>query len=167
MTWDGTKNEGTYSLMKFLIAHCIDAHKVVSGRKNMNSGPPLIRECPPFRKSPERTNMDHSSLRFIISVCLMLVCAMAQMPQAQQSRESGKSSSDSTPATPPGLGGTSLPNAYPFPSTYHPFPGRPTLIRKATIMTAAGPSIMNGSGLMSEPAIAALGASISAPADAF
>jgi imidazolonepropionase-like amidohydrolase len=111
-------------------------------------------------------NMNHSLLRFIISACLMLVCATAQLPQAQKPNESSKASSDSAPSRPPGSGGTSLPNANPFPSTYRPFPGRPTLIRNATIMTAAGPSIPNGSVLLRDGKIAAVGASISAPADA-
>src|SRR5258706_16203611 len=118
-----------------------------------------------FQKSvPEKTHMNHSSLRLIISACLVLVCAAAQLPQAQKA--SNKASSDSPPAAPPGPGGTSLPNANPFPSTYRPFPGRPTLIRNATIMTAAGPAIQNGSVLLRDGKIAAVGAAITAPPDA-
>src|SRR5262249_19615264 len=71
-----------------------------------------------------------------------------------------------TPPTPPGPGGTSLPNADPFPSTYKPFARHTTLIRNATIMTAAGPSIQNGSVLLRDGKIAAVGTSIAAPADA-
>ena len=108
-------------------------------------------------------NMNHPSLRFVASACLMLACVTAQFPQAQSPAQKG---SDSTPATPPGPGGTSLPNANPFPSTYRPFPSRTTLIRNATIMTAAGPSIKNGSVLLREGKIVAVGTSVSAPADA-
>jgi len=43
----------------------------------------------------------------------------------------------------PGGGALSLPNADPFPSTYQPFPSRPTVIRNVTILTAAGPTIRN------------------------
>jgi len=65
---------------------------------------------------------------------------------------------EATPPTPPApvraadtvrvgpmQGGVSTPNADPFPSTYRPFSSRPTLIRNVTIMTAAGPTIRNGS----------------------
>jgi imidazolonepropionase-like amidohydrolase len=72
-----------------------------------------------------------------------------------------------TPATPQaGAGALSLPNADPFPSTYAPFASRPTVIRNVTIMTAAGPSIANGSILMQGSKIVAVGATVNAPADA-
>jgi imidazolonepropionase-like amidohydrolase len=63
-------------------------------------------------------------------------------------------------------GGVSTPNADPFPSTYKPFASRPTLIRNVTILTAAGPTIRNGSILMRDGKIAEVGASVSPPADA-
>src|SRR5258706_16291836 len=128
-----------------------------------------------FNNSLQRMNMNHASLRFIATVFLVLACATAQLPQEQQpkgqpkqqqSKEPAKATPESTPATPPGPGGTSLPNANPFPSTYRPFPSRPTLIRNATIMTAAGPAIQNGSVLLRDGKIAAVGAAITAPPDA-
>src|SRR5882724_8144177 len=106
---------------------------------------------------------NHVLLRLIASISLTFVCAAAQLPQAQKSKEAVENSPRSTP---PGPGGASLPNANPFPSTYRPFPGRTTLIRNATIMTAAGPSIPNGSVLLRNGKIAAVGVSIAAPADA-
>jgi imidazolonepropionase-like amidohydrolase len=109
---------------------------------------------------------NHALLRLIASACLTFACATAQLPQEQKSKESPQPGSDSTPATPPGPGGTSLPNANPFPSTYRPFPGRPTLIRNATIMTAAGPSIANGSVLLRDGKIVSVGTSVTAPTDA-
>src|SRR5919199_336088 len=66
----------------------------------------------------------------------------------------------------PGPGGVSLPNADPFPSTYRPFPSRPTVIRNVTILSAAGPRIANGALLMRDGKIAAVGASVDAPAGA-
>ena len=45
-------------------------------------------------------------------------------------------------------GGTSAPNADPFPSTYVPFPSRTTVIRNVNLLTAAGPLIRNGSILL-------------------
>jgi imidazolonepropionase-like amidohydrolase len=59
-----------------------------------------------------------------------------------------------------------VPNDNPFPSTYQPFPSRTTLIRNVTILTAAGPTIHNGSVLLRDGKIAAVGASVTAPSDA-
>jgi imidazolonepropionase-like amidohydrolase len=53
-----------------------------------------------------------------------------------------------------------------FPSTYAPPASRATLIRNATILTAAGPRIENGSVLLQNGRIAAVGANVNAPADA-
>ena len=54
----------------------------------------------------------------------------------------------------------------PFPSTYEPLPARPTLIRNATILTATGPRLQNGAILLRDGKIAAVGATVDAPADA-
>ena len=67
---------------------------------------------------------------------------------------------------PPGPGALSMPNADPFPSTYKPFPARTTVIRNATILTADGPTIRGGSVLLRDGKIAAVGATVDAPADA-
>ena len=97
--------------------------------------------------------MNSSLLRLVASALIVFACTIRNLPQAQQSKEPAKSSE--TPAsTPPGPGGVSLPNADPFPSTYKPFPRRTTLIRNATVMTAAGPSIQNGSVLLRDGKIA-------------
>ena len=69
-------------------------------------------------------------------------------------------------STPPGPGGLSVPNDDPFPSTYRPFPSRATLIRHATILTAAGAVIRDGSLLMRGGKIVAVGSVVDAPADA-
>lgn len=53
-----------------------------------------------------------------------------------------------------------------FASTYEPLPSRPTLIRNATILTAAGPRITNGSVLMEDGRISAVGTNVQAPANA-
>jgi len=67
---------------------------------------------------------------------------------------------------PTGDGGISAPLADPFPSTYQAPPSRPTVIRNVTILTAAGPRIENGAILLRDGKIAAVGASVEAPADA-
>jgi imidazolonepropionase-like amidohydrolase len=59
-----------------------------------------------------------------------------------------------------------VPNADPFPSTYTPYASRPTLIRNATIMTAAGPTMRNASILLRDGKIVAVGTNVTAPADA-
>ena len=63
-------------------------------------------------------------------------------------------------------GELSVPNADPYPSTYKPFPSRPTLIEHATLLTAAGPTIHDGSILLRDGRIAAIGTNITAPNDA-
>lgn len=70
------------------------------------------------------------------------------------------------PKPPPGPGGTSTPNADPFPSTYVARTSPPTVIRNVRIMTAAGPTIPNGSVLVRDGKIAAIGASVETPAGA-
>lgn len=54
----------------------------------------------------------------------------------------------------------------PFASTYRPLPSQPTLIRNATILTAAGPRLEGASILLSDGKVAAVGADVGAPADA-
>ena len=54
----------------------------------------------------------------------------------------------------------------PYPSTYRPFPSEVTLIRGATILTGIGPRIENGSVLLRDGKVEAVGASIEAPAGA-
>ena len=53
-----------------------------------------------------------------------------------------------------------------FPSTYRRHPNPPVLIRNATIMTATGQEIRNGSILFKDGRIVAVGEKVDAPADA-
>ncbi|HEX4632416.1 MAG TPA: hypothetical protein VH163_01195, partial [Gemmatimonadales bacterium] len=53
-----------------------------------------------------------------------------------------------------------------YPSTYKRHPNPPVLIKNATIMTAAGQEIANGSILFKDGRIVAVGTSVTAPADA-
>ena len=55
-------------------------------------------------------------------------------------------------------------NAY--DSTYQPLPSRPTVIRNATILTAAGPAIERGAILLQDGKVTAVGQTVNAPADA-
>ena len=54
----------------------------------------------------------------------------------------------------------------PFPSTYRPYPGVPTLVRNVTIYDGEGARIDNGQVLFAEGKVVALGASVEAPANA-
>jgi imidazolonepropionase-like amidohydrolase len=54
----------------------------------------------------------------------------------------------------------------PYASTYVPLPSQPTVIRNATILTAAGPVIENGSILLQDGKIAAVGRDLQSPAGA-
>jgi imidazolonepropionase-like amidohydrolase len=58
------------------------------------------------------------------------------------------------------------PPSNPYASTYQPLPARTTVIRNATILTAAGPAIERGSILLQNGKVAAVGATVNAPADA-
>src|SRR2546423_1878616 len=115
----------------------------------------------------------NSMIRVVVCLCLLLALATQLLPQSPKQKEAAApgpqaaaASPSPSPAPSPGPGGTSSPNANPFPSTYKPFPGRTTLIRNATIMTAAGPSIANGSVLLRDGKIAAVGAAGTGAADA-
>ena len=59
-----------------------------------------------------------------------------------------------------------VPNPDAYRSTYEPLPSRTTVIRNATILTAAGPIIERGSILLQNGRVAAVGATVNAPADA-
>ena len=98
-------------------------------------------------------------------LCVLLVGAAACASASSKTTTSSTPARDSTQAD-IGRGGTSTPNADPFPSTYVPFPARTTVIRNVNILTAAGPLIRNGAILLQNGKIAAVGASVDAPADA-
>src|SRR5437588_115170 len=88
----------------------------------------------------------------------------APTPTAPVAAEMRRDSAARPGAT--GTGGTSLPNADPFPSTYRPVASRPTVIRNVTILTAAGPTIRNGAVLLANGKISQVGATVNAPSDA-
>ena len=69
-----------------------------------------------------------------------------------------------TPAAQPQTTRASITN--PYPSTYRPLPSTPTLLRGGTVMTAAGQVIPNGQVLLVDGKIAAVGATVDAPANA-
>ena len=99
---------------------------------------------------------------------VLLVAALACTPTPPSTTPTPSSSVGRDSATSPGSGrgSTSIPNADPFPSTYVPFASHPTVIRNVNILTAVGPMIRNGAILLQDGKIAAVGATVDAPADA-
>lgn len=108
----------------------------------------------------------------LVAIVSALGCATgrAVQPASPATPASGAaaqpSPADSTPATTPGAGAVSTPNADPFASTYRPVPSRPVAIRNATILTAAGPRIQNGTIVLRDGKVAAIGANVAVPSDA-
>src|SRR5437868_2336987 len=102
-------------------------------------------------------------MRAFLSLLLIGAGACASAPS--QTTTAAAPARDSASAD-IGRGAASLPNADPFPSTYIPFPSRPTVIRNVNILTAAGPVIRNGAIAMRDGKIVAVGATVDAPSDA-
>ena len=98
--------------------------------------------------------------RFAALLLWASACSSARSP-APQAAASPPPARDTTPAVKP-----AAPDPVVFPSTYRALPARTTLIRNATVLTAAGPAIQAGSVLLRDGKVAAVGASLAAPADA-
>lgn len=103
--------------------------------------------------------------------CAPVPPTTAPAPQAasqavQQAAQQTAATSDTAAKAAPGPGALSVPNADPFPSTYRPFESRATVIRNATVMTAAGPTMRGASILLRGGKIEAVSMDIAVPADA-
>jgi imidazolonepropionase-like amidohydrolase len=108
--------------------------------------------------------------RLPFSLSLLLTACAGQQPATPAPAPASAPAAAAAPAQDTsrrgGPGALSSPKADPFPSTYRPLPSRPTVIRNATIMTAAGPTIRNGAILLRDGRIAAVGQTVDAPSDA-
>ena len=91
--------------------------------------------------------------RLLVVCALLAACASTQSAPPSRSQPATQQQATSAPADP-------------FPSTYRALPSRTTLITNATILTAAGPTIERGSLLLQDGKVAAVGANLTAPADA-
>ena len=115
-------------------------------------------------------NIPHSPLRPLAAVALVgwsLACAgAAGGPAPTPAPVPAKPAADTVASAPPGAGMLSAPNADPFPSTYTPYPSKPTVIQHATILTAAGPAIHDGTVVLRDGRIVAVGTTVDVPADA-
>ncbi len=118
-------------------------------------------------------------LRDIPMCALVLVgaAACASAPSARTStsttvQPANRSFDPGSPTSPSGRfraaeeGGPINNSTTAYPSTYQPIPSGPVLIRNATVMTAAGPTMQHASVLLEDGKVAAVGQSVSAPADA-
>ena len=110
-------------------------------------------------------------MRIVVALAAAITvfaCAPAKASQAPAPRvaATGDTAHPKDTVTTAGAGALSLPNADPYPSTYKPFPSKPTVIKNVTILTAAGPRITGGSILLENGKIAAVGQSVNAPGDA-
>jgi len=110
-------------------------------------------------------------MRIVVALAAAITafaCAPAKASQAPAPKvaATGDTTHQKDTATTAGAGALSLPNADPYPSTYKPFPSKTTVIKNVTILTAAGPRITGGSILLQDGKIAAVGATVNAPADA-
>lgn len=102
---------------------------------------------------------------FTVACAARATARTATAPAPSTAPPPARASAD-TARVAPGAGALSLPNADPYPSTYRPFPSRPTVIRNATIMTAAGPTLHGATLVLRDGKVAALGTDVDVPADA-
>ena len=107
----------------------------------------------------------HRFARALAAVCTVAFVALPAPGFPQVAGPAAAPSPAASTGPTPGPGALSVPLADPYPSTYVPFPSRATLIRNATILTAAGPVIRNGSILLRGGKIVAVGANVGIPSD--
>jgi imidazolonepropionase-like amidohydrolase len=106
--------------------------------------------------------MRQSFVSFAALGIFAAAAACRPLTGTQRPTPAGKDSA----VAPAGMGGTSLPNADPFPSTYARIAAPPLVIRNVNIMTAAGPTIRNGAVSVTDGKIVAVGATVDVPAGA-
>ena len=108
------------------------------------------------------------SVRLLMSLSIA-VCFVfhAERPRAQQQPPPSPSPQQQQKPDPAASFGEKKPApskiANPYASTYQPLPSQTTVIRNATILTAAGPIIERGSLLLQNGKVAAVGQDVNAP----
>ena len=98
-------------------------------------------------------------------LCLLLAGAVACASSPSSTTTAPGPARDSAQAD-VGRGSTSVPNADPFPSTYVPFPAAHDRHPQRQHPDGSRPAIRNGAILLQNGKIAAVGATVDAPADA-
>ena len=102
-------------------------------------------------------------MRSWLSLLLALTGACASAGRGTSAAQAPAPAAPATPAAAPESSSVVRPQ---YPSTYTRHPNPPVLILNATIMTATGQEIPNGSILLKDGRIVAVGAKVEAPADA-
>ncbi|WP_394652062.1 amidohydrolase [uncultured Sphingomonas sp.] len=92
-----------------------------------------------------------------VAYALLAASALVACGQKQEAK-----SASAAPAKQPGKPY----DRNPFPSTYRPYPGVPTLVRNVTVYDGEGGRIENGQVLFADGKIVAIGQSVEAPASA-
>ena len=130
----------------------------------MASGPDLSRTMPSIRfgwsdRSDRRiaTTMARRFLRLASVLALLVILSGGCATSGARSSSTGRE---------PARGLVAQPKADPFPSTYRVPDAPATLIRNATLLTAAGPIINGGAILLERGRIAAVGTDLTAPVGA-
>src|SRR5882724_12129495 len=103
---------------------------------------------------------EDTSMRSLLSLLLALTAACAS---AGGGTRPAQAPAPAAPAATPESTSVARPQ---YPSTYARHPNPPVLIRNATIMTATGQEIPNGSIVLKDGRIVAVGAKLDAPAGA-
>src|SRR5215218_8018323 len=114
----------------------------------------------PIRRSFRDTPVKH----LIGTALAVLASASLAACATTNSRPASKSHAASTPAAPlpRGLDPATAKDA--FPSTYRALPSRPTAIVGATVLTGTGAQIDNGTVLIKDGRVEAVGAALAPPA---
>jgi imidazolonepropionase-like amidohydrolase len=121
-----------------------------------------------------RPDSARTPVHFLLLVALLGAgCSSAPSPATTPSASSGEKAKPTSqtsqtsqttsgkPASEPGMEKTAQAS---YSSSYRPLPSQPVLITNATVLTAAGDRIERGSVLLRDGKIAAVGASVEAPA---
>src|SRR5882672_9598592 len=109
---------------------------------------------------------EDTRMRSLLSLLLALTGACASAGRGTSAAQAPAPAAPTAPATAPSAAkseSTSVERLQ-YPSTYARHPNPPVLIRNATIMTATGQEIPNGSIVLKDGRIVAVGAKVDAPA---
>src|SRR5439155_11957472 len=118
-----------------------------------------------FLRAREVTSREATPMRVSFATLLVLTaaCASAGARPAQQPQATPAGNKPAAAAATDTSSSVDRPQ---YPSTYQRHANPPVLIKNATIMTAAGQEIANGSILFKDGRIVAVGTNVQAPADA-
>src|SRR5579872_1276524 len=129
--------------------------------RSIPSGTACCCACRPDRLLP-RWGTLVSRLGVLVTAAVLTACASAPGPQPAQPVRAGEAAGTSPVALPAALDPAT--DADPFPSTYRPAPGEAVAIVGATLLTGTGSEIREGTLLMRNGRIEAVGQGIVVPA---